>query len=82
MPDPGSAWIEEEIEEKEVMSPARLRLCRAGPCVAMRRAVRMPWTSVARARPYRSGGACAACFLYDEQEPVEEGNLTQLFSEK
>ncbi|MEC7225572.1 MAG: hypothetical protein VXW00_01765, partial [Candidatus Latescibacterota bacterium] len=30
----------------------------------------------------RRAGRAAACFLYDEQEPVEEGNLTQLFSEK
>jgi oligopeptide/dipeptide ABC transporter ATP-binding protein len=84
VPDPGSAWIEEEIEEKEVdeSSPAAsmqgLSMCRYAP--------RCPHAmDKCSTRPplFRSGaGRAAACFLYDEQEPVEEGNLTQLFSEK
>ena len=38
VPDPGSAWIE-KISKKKWMSPVRLRLCRAGPCVVMLRAL-------------------------------------------
>jgi peptide/nickel transport system ATP-binding protein len=79
VPDPGSAWIEEEIEEKEVDA---LAVEQVGGC---RYAPRCPHAmDKCSANPplYRSdAGRVVSCFLYDEQEAMEGGDLTQVFGE-
>lgn len=84
VPDPGSAWIEEEIEEKEVDESSAAAVAQGWSMC--RYAPRCPHAmDKCSTRPslFRSGtGRAASCFLYDGQEAVEEGDLTQLFSEK
>ena len=81
VPDPGSAWIEEEIEEK-VVDEAEVE----EPVAGCRYAPRCPHAmEKCSAQPplFRSGtGRAASCFLFDEEQVLENGDLTQLFSEK
>ena len=80
VPDPGSAWIEEQVEEKQVDETEvdeNLAGCRYAPrCIhAMDKCEKKPPL-------YRSGVGCAAsCFLYDDQESLAGGDLTKIFSE-
>jgi peptide/nickel transport system ATP-binding protein len=79
VPDPGSAWIEEEVEEKKVDETEieeNVSGCRYAPrCLhAMDKCNKKP-------QLFRSGvGSAASCFLYDEQESLE-GDLSNIFSE-
>ncbi len=80
VPDPGSAWIEEEVEVKDVDElevEENIAGCRYAPrCPhAMDKCNNKPPL-------YRSSAGCVtSCFLYDEQEALEGGDLTQIFSE-
>ncbi len=75
VPDPGSAWIEEAVEERDVEVPdAELQGCRYAPrCVhAEERCTRVPPL-------YRlDDGRVASCVLYDKHEALADGDLTQI----
>jgi peptide/nickel transport system ATP-binding protein len=75
VPDPGSAWIEEAVEEKDVeVSDEATGGCRYAPRCAhgSARCAQMPPL-------YRlDDGRVASCVLYDGQEPLESGDLTRI----
>jgi oligopeptide/dipeptide ABC transporter ATP-binding protein len=75
VPDPGSAWIEEAVEEKDAEeSDILIGGCPYAPrCAhANDRCAKMPPL-------YRlDDGRVASCVLYDEHEPLADGNLTQV----
>ena len=75
VPDPGSAWIEEAVEEKAVEEKAIETVgCRYAPrCAhATDRCARMPPL-------YRlDDGRVVSCVLYDEHDPLDGGDLTRV----
>ena len=74
IPDPGNAWIEEAVRERDVEVPDDLTGCHYAPrCAhAHARCEQMPPL-------YRlEDGRVASCVLYDQQVPLDGGDLTQI----